>query len=110
MILDILKKKTVTPFFLLLGEARIVMGVTTQGRGDLYINQHITSYTVHYGMDGAKFQVYQEPPGIDKVSNDKSHHPQLSQILGIYRYCLFLYCTTFLDAFSIPRFFNLGMD
>ena len=42
-----------------------MMGVVTKGRGD-YI-QWITSYTVHYGMDGVKFQVYQEPPGVDKV-------------------------------------------
>ena len=66
------------------------MGVTTQGRGDLAKNQYITSYTVHYGMDGVKFQVYQEPRGIDKVSNEKSHHSQLSQNVGTCS--LYLYC------------------
>ena len=63
-----------TAFILLLGEVRVVMGVTTQGRGELRFDQHITSYTVHYGMDGVKFQIYQEPPGIDKVCNKKLSH------------------------------------
>ena len=81
-----------TAFILLLGEVRVVMGVTTQGRGELRFDQHITSYTVHYGMDGVKFQVYQEPPGIDKVRDEKSHHPQFSQHVGtcsLYLYCYY---------------------